>query len=58
MDGDVKSKSFSIKVEFLDDVKENAKLEEGETPMDNNKTMGQSVEFDFVLTAVQATTKD
>ena len=58
MDGDVKTKKFSIKVEFLDDVKENADLKEGETPMNNNNTMSQGVDFDFILEAVQATTKN
>ena len=58
MDGTEKLRQFSIKVEFQDDVVVNKDLEEGETPMNNNLTKGQTVEFDFILEAVQATTKN
>ena len=58
MDGTERLKQFSIKVVFEDDVVVNKGLEEGETPMNNNLTMNQTVEFDLILEAVQATTKN
>ena len=58
MDGAERLKKFSIKVMFEDDVVVNKDLEEGETPMNNNLTMNQTVDFDLILEAVQATTKN
>lgn len=52
------SQSFSVKVEFIDDVVANANLATGETPMDNDLAQTQSAVFDLVVTAVQATTQN
>ena len=52
------SQSFSVKVDFIDDVVANANLTDGETPMDNDLAQTQSAVFDLSVTAVQATTQD
>lgn len=52
------SQSFSLRVEFIDDVVANADLAAGETPMDNDLAQTQSAVFDLVVTAVQATAQD
>ena len=52
------SQSFSVKVDFIDDVVANANLTDGETPMDNDLAQTQSAVFDLIVTAVQATTQD
>lgn len=52
------TQSFSVKVDFINDVVANADLANGETPMDNDLAQTQSAVFDLVVTAVQATTQD
>ena len=52
------TQSFSVKIDFIDDVVANANLANGETPMDNDLAQTQSAVFDLVVTAVQATTQD
>lgn len=50
-----KAQTFRVKVEFLDDVKENANQPAGDTPMNNNLAQSQSVVFDMFVAAVQST---
>ena len=52
------TQSFSVKIDYIDDVVANANLANGETPMDNDLAQTQSAVFDLVVTAVQATTQD
>lgn len=52
------SQSFSVKVEFIDDIVANANLAEGEIPIDNDLAKNQSAVFDLVVTAVQETVQD
>ena len=49
------NQKFAVKVEFLDDVKENANQTDSENLMNNNQAMSQSVVFDMHVTAVQST---
>lgn len=50
-----KAQSFRVKVEFLDDVKENTNLPQGSTPMDNDLAQSQVAVFDLFVTATQST---
>ncbi len=47
--------TFSIRVDFIDDVEYNKDLAAGEAAMSNNKAQGQTAVFDLVVTATQAT---
>ena len=49
------AQTFRVRVDFLDDVKENANRPDGDAPMDNDLAQSQSVAFDMFVTAVQST---
>lgn len=51
------AQSFSVRVEFVDDVDYNEDLTDDDERMNNNAAQNDSAVFDLVVTAVQATTQ-
>lgn len=51
------AQSFSVRVEFIDDVDYNKDLTDDDEKMNNNAAQNDSAVFDLIVTAVQATTK-
>lgn len=52
------AQSFKVRVDFVDDVDYNQDKTEEDELMDNDEAQEQSVVFDLVITAVQATAKE